>query len=551
MSIFDPSNKHIPMPNFTNATALLDTFRRANYNVLQTNDLLRDHHLFYKKWLSECLELPLSVLSSLNWADFMSPLSDSADSAFHLPGSFPTAEDELYMRVLRQIIREGAYTILTEPDSFSNHALKTDLLNALRSLFRQNALLNSTLPNDLWNTGNDDYSFNVDFLYALSKQMEKNPNELYNDLLNKPYGESVHLSSVARAYHITERERQQYNLAKLGSEYQLGGFRNIKGDGNCYYRSVVVGCFEQLALCHENERRARFRYISNNLSNILSSFVGEDRVKAEQILEIMSSAADGRALNSLSQIEAFLSEHDRILILIARKEMAAQLNANREQLLEFEVTEPGAFEAEINQILTMNEYAEGRSVQLCFLNQFFGVNIHVCDWTRNLTTQNASSCHDVNGFAPLPIFLDFRPGHYNLFQTQFVYENLKKARLNDLVSSERERRKKQAAPLKSETHSGVDLPTHKMDPVVAQPVQASFVLSVLASPAFSNGLAVVFCLAAMALLGAMSLGILPAVAAGIAGGVCLCASFGLFGLSHVRKVKQEEAAASQQPSAPV
>lgn len=105
--------------------------------------------------------------------------------------------------------------------------------------------------------------------------------------------------------HLQDTEKfNQHTSAKV-SELKRSyiGYRQIRGDGNCYYRAVIYGLIEILV---EAEKFHIFNQLAMTLLNVDSVQQGNDSIHFSLVVEKFTSIAEaGKYYLSLTEINFF------------------------------------------------------------------------------------------------------------------------------------------------------------------------------------------------------------------------------------------------------
>ena len=409
------------------------------------------------------------------------------------------------------------------------------------------------------------------FLYALSLDESVEPRRTEEELGVRPYQNVIDVAFIQTEYQeIAFKSR----LIELMHGNQLRGFRKIKGDGNCYYRAVIIGTLEQFVLCQGDERRERFSYLAEQINQLLQvvPFQGTERNRILEVIDVLQRAAQGQALHDVRELEQFLLKYDLTWVRIMRHALALMVRHNLTTEVN-NLTIEDAIHAPydgMNQtggntvewylreiVLKMGTSAEGAPVDACLLNIFLGVNIHTCILTRDrgksaTVSSNPLSTVSVGGYAPKKVYLNFRPGHYDLFETVQTYDALKAAERAARPAVAPSAAARPAVVLSAAARPAV-VPSAAARPAVEETERSvenagmksvmkkqnyTFMMSVFSA----NTVSVLLLLAGLTLMGVASFGMMPLIVGLPLGAVSLVASIGLFAANRppVRQSRASE-----------
>lgn len=322
-------------------------------------------------------------------------------------------------------------------------------------------------------------------------------------------------------------------LQKLAA-LRLQGWRKIKGDGNCYYRAVIIGVLEQLILCQDSkEREARFSYLVGQLELLMGDPGILDTQSLEEVIAILKSAAKNEALLTTYALEVFLLDYDLVLVSAMRMASVRVFTSHLDDKVLSDITLRDALGSDPKEytdtIIKMGEYAFGPVVQMCLLNSVLGANLHVCLIEREalIPIENPNIAAKIGEYPPIEVYLLLRSEHYDLLQTETTYAALKEA---EQVMTPEDR------------YLTFFRPKTIKKNIENRGQNYRFMLSVFVSlKACASVICVVLLLAGFALLGMATLGALPA-ALGLGAGILAIAvsSVGLFASKSGGERQKEE-----------
>ena len=119
---------------------------------------------------------------------------------------------------------------------------------------------------------------------------------------------------------IQDSHSDKIRRAILSKLREYIGFRKIRGDGNCYYRSVIFGMLEQTLFASTEERARILRIIIKIFRDVDYSDTVKQRAHSDMILRL-TKAAEGTCWLHVSDLEySFLDKgFDRAVITVCRE----------------------------------------------------------------------------------------------------------------------------------------------------------------------------------------------------------------------------------------
>ncbi len=197
------------------------------------------------------------------------------------------------------------------------------------------------------------------------------------------------------------------------------GLRTVRGDGNCYYRSVMYGLIEQIVL--SSHRTALFDQLSLKLKTLRGAYAGQYDRDVNALIEMLHQARDGQKWGSVNALEKDMrspdSTTDRLLVLSARLLTA----------LATEKIDPCfRLHNDIASILTMGHDASGAPIQTGALLNALGIsgNIEIVN-ADNIKIGGVKSGVAEHPLMPkLAVHVLLKGGHYDLLYSNEHYSKI-------------------------------------------------------------------------------------------------------------------------------
>ena len=192
----------------------------------------------------------------------------------------------------------------------------------------------------------------------------------------------------------------------------------IRGDGNCYYRSVLYGRLKQLVT--SPERREKLQ----ELASTFQSCEGVDAEKQDQTVRFLRSMANREIANSVEELEEcfVLAELDEAMIQVGKHLISNYLIEHQDDIINGMVLKDSILWtyndcASVKDfcnkyVLPMGMCAEGPFVERGILGDLLGVHINLVMLPRVGEVQGI--LHQEQPPRPEDLYLLFRPGHYDL-----------------------------------------------------------------------------------------------------------------------------------------
>ena len=159
------------------------------------------------------------------------------------------------------------------------------------------------------------------------------------------------------------------------SPYNIGRWRPVAGDGNCYYRAVMFGLMEQII---KNGNRERFSELARIFEAITTSV-------HESFIASLKGAASGDKWGTLDDFKRNVIDLgtglDQDMVCAARDLIASEIEKMKGQILdEHGLTIESLIENEplqdyCTRIRTLGAYAEGPLVNMGLLGQALGFSL--------------------------------------------------------------------------------------------------------------------------------------------------------------------------------
>lgn len=260
---------------------------------------------------------------------------------------------------------------------------------------------------------------------ASSRSRESTPSD------ERQIGEFNGITEVF-SYHDKSSPLSQ-GVNALVAEYP--GARTIKGDGDCYYRSVIYSVVEQAVTAPDDDRFGYFEqlalkidelrgtYSPNNLSPYHLTYDADEVLS--KVADLFRDARDGQCWRTISELEADMrspdSETDLLLTRAARL-----LTAN--QVLSAPNAREFIAEGDIENILTDGESIEGAAAEGFYLFDALGIDGHLVRIETQGHDRLAKGESETYRFEmsrvgfeslepPLEVNILLKPGHYDLLYT--------------------------------------------------------------------------------------------------------------------------------------
>ena len=200
------------------------------------------------------------------------------------------------------------------------------------------------------------------------------------------------------------------------------GLRGVRGDGNCYYRSVMYGLVEQVIA--SPDRHILFEQLAQRTEGLRGSYEGIYDEETTTLAEIFRQARDGQIWPTLQALEHDMrdpaSRTDALLVRGARVFTAHQAEAL--------YRESGFLEDnDVATILTHGEDAQGVAIQGSVLLDALGVRgslvrVEMNQGPRQGSYQVQRSVpHQGDLDPPIEVNILLRPGHYDLLYSNEQY----------------------------------------------------------------------------------------------------------------------------------
>jgi ubiquitin thioesterase protein OTUB1 len=301
-------------------------------------------------------------------------------------------------------------------------------------------------------TSRDDWAYELNRAALLATDLRSAPSSSSKYVTVADLKESSTIYIAALRDNIGPRQRlqviaadNQYNasiqlkIAELEGTYE--GWRSIRGDGNCFYRAVIVGLLEQIV---RSGNRAAFDRLRRKFEEVDTKQFTFATYEADHrdMLRRLQEAASGSAWRTVSELEADIltkqpstdkSSIDHALIRACRAIVSTFLKRNQDQ----DMTGSGlsikdAILPSHPECSSMEEYcrryvdamgedAQGAFVYLGLLQsslQCAGVTVILDNRAEVKTNILETSPLEAGSAAIATIHLLLRPGHYDLLYTR-------------------------------------------------------------------------------------------------------------------------------------
>ena len=281
--------------------------------------------------------------------------------------------DQYYRKETPSVEKSSNYvnTALTNPSAtpWKDPCLQTENTN-------QQAHTNDSAPTELApsleNTDSGHLSFLISWLANIlswiANLFGSFDNTNLSDLTNPNIYEKITIESYRNSY-FSETKRNALNIT---SSQGVSHYRNVKGDGNCYYRAMMFGFLEQLINHPE-----RATHLDNLIKKIRLSSM-PDLAKTD-LLQILQGMMQGTLIGSVEDLERLFSDEGQLsfdynIILAARYLTSDYLIKNGTNPAsdtdpmtlwgKIQLTDPAATKIDVetyckNQVLKMEEYVDG------------------------------------------------------------------------------------------------------------------------------------------------------------------------------------------------
>ncbi len=230
--------------------------------------------------------------------------------------------------------------------------------------------------------------------------------------------------------------------------------QNIRGDGNCYYRSILRSHIEQIVMMKNPDRANLFRHLSNIMSGELlkdgSLFRQHHPDKVARLVELiakLNAAADGTTWNTVQAFWHDLVDNteqgDDYALILASRFLVGQYITDHQDFapnglsirdaMMFVSSDGETFDGIINEkILTMGECAEGAHVDMAILQTMIDQegNLVILPREQGYAVTLQPVATDRAGLRKTMTNLLFRPGHYDYMYNQEQYAELTAAQEN-------------------------------------------------------------------------------------------------------------------------
>ncbi len=342
------------------------------------------------------LPIDLTTLYSL-------PLSDDAhDSPIFSKPNPEDEEQELAIRVLRELVLQGHFiNLLMKPTDIM---LKDEIdakVEFLKILFEKTEKFDKSTLRCLFSpekVGNSSYSYlkSQSKLLSFFEALQVNSVfPLLNDtaFVTSPCDAALTLDFLTQAVsqgsryfgkpELIEKFTQAVNAI---STEDIVTSVNVRGEGNCYYRAVMIGMLEQMVVAENRaelfNNLAQKLEVSLNNTNSLVKFPDEKRVQQQDLIRTLRKAANGECWNSPQDLKRDLLFSGEKTLDYALVTAARYLVAQRIQQLESEGHLPGSIILDSDtyyqdKILNNEEYATHEIFGNSLLADSLGVPIRL------------------------------------------------------------------------------------------------------------------------------------------------------------------------------
>lgn len=226
----------------------------------------------------------------------------------------------------------------------------------------------------------------------------------------------------------------QQAFQHLAKDYP--GFRQVRGDGNCYFRAVIYGLIEQAIASPERAK------LFDKIAQKTEALKGFDNTLYDQeltdVTALLRQAARGEIWPTLQALETDMrdinSESDALLVRAAR--VLTVVNAEADPELN-----DTRLETDHNEILTMGREADGSFIQKGNLFNALGISgslvrvetkneeVAKREGIQKPLPQGTVEIHQLNsGSNPLDPRIEvnilLRPGHYDLFYSEKQFNTM-------------------------------------------------------------------------------------------------------------------------------
>ena len=187
------------------------------------------------------------------------------------------------------------------------------------------------------------------------------------------------------------------------------GLRTVRGDGNCYYRSIVYGLIEQMVI--SPHRAKLFEQLATKIQALEGAYSGQYDAEINAMLLLLQQARDGQRWGSVKALENDMrspnSTTDALLVRCAR--LFTALAAEK---IDAHFREPN----DIASILTMGHDASGAPLQTGALLNALGISgtIEIID-PHDVQIEGLASGGAEDPLVPsIAVHVLLKGGHYDL-----------------------------------------------------------------------------------------------------------------------------------------
>ena len=209
---------------------------------------------------------------------------------------------------------------------------------------------------------------------------------------------------------------------KNGFKEQYPGFRSIRGDGNCYYRAVMVGLIEQIIMSPDREKL--FLDLRDKFERIIGGYDGRFDDKIIPFIVTLTVASRGKCWNTVDEFEEEL-RHSHSSLDAQMIQSARCLNAFMgKQWLSEDLKY--LIDDDTPTILRLGQEAEGISIQS--FPKELGIEFDLV-WPQQHRVDKylpeLTHCFgDTPGRFKVSLLYTTNPGHYDLLYNPEQYHQL-------------------------------------------------------------------------------------------------------------------------------